>query len=99
MDAHTAAIRDIVQIDEHHFLTASYDWTMKVWGLNHDKKDKNFASERITLKGSSGKVHCLCKFGPNILSGGADNTIRLWDVLRSSFDETFTHEKEVYAMA
>lgn len=38
MDAHSAAIRDIVQIDEHHFLTASYDWTMKVWGLNHDKK-------------------------------------------------------------
>jgi len=66
---------------------------MKVWGLNHDPTEKNFASERMTLKGSSGKVHCLCKFGPSVLSAGADNTIRLWDIMQGSFDESFTHEK------
>lgn len=53
----------------------------------------------MKLKGSSGKVHCLCKFGPSVLSAGADNTIRLWDIMRESFDETFTHEKEVHALA
>jgi len=82
MDAHEGTIKDILQLDPHHFITASYDWTMKVWGLNHDEKDKTFASERLHLKGSSGKLHCICKFGPSVISAGADNTIRLWDIFR-----------------
>jgi WD40 repeat protein len=67
--------------------------------MNSDPYDKNFASERLTLKGHSGKIYSICKFGPNVLAAGADNTIRLWDIMRSNFDETFIHEKEVYALA
>lgn len=99
MDAHEGTVKDILQVDEYHFLTASYDWTIKLWGMNHNPQDKTFASERLTLTGCSGRVHCLCKFGPNILSAGADNTIRIWDVMTASFDETFVHEKEVHALA
>lgn len=93
-EAHTAAVKDILQVDQYHFLTASYDWSIKLWGLNHDPNDKTFASQRLILKGSSGKVHCLCKFGPNVLSAGADNIIRLWDVMRASFDETFLNKSK-----
>lgn len=91
MDAHESAVKDILQVDEYHFLTASYDWSIKLWGMNHDPKEKNFASERLSLKGSSGKVHCICKFGPSVLSAGTDNVIRIWDVMRASFDETYSH--------
>ena len=45
------------------------------------------------LKGHSGKVHCLAKFGPNVLAGGIDGTIKLWDIESESFDEVFEHEK------
>lgn len=44
MDAHESLVKDILQVDEYHFLTASFDWTIKLWGLNHDPLDKNFAS-------------------------------------------------------
>lgn len=44
MDAHQSTIKDIIQVDEYHFLTASYDWTMKVWGMNHDASSKTFAA-------------------------------------------------------
>jgi hypothetical protein len=40
---HDAAVRDIIQFDEYHFLTASQDWLIKVWGMN-DKNDPKFAS-------------------------------------------------------
>ena len=43
-------------------------------------------------------MHCLCKFGPSVLSAGADNVIRIWDVMRASFDETYAHEKEIHAL-
>ncbi len=82
---HEFAVRDILQFDEYHFLTASQDWLVKVWGIN-DKNDKKFAGERGVLKGHSGKVHCLCKFGPNVLAGGTDGTIKLWDIESESFD-------------
>jgi hypothetical protein len=39
---HEYAVRDILQFDEYHFLTASQDWLIKVWGMN-DKNDKKFA--------------------------------------------------------
>ena len=44
----------------------------------------------MTLKGHSGKLHCVAKFGPNVLAGGADGTIKLWDVMRISYDEIFS---------
>lgn len=85
MPAHSAAIRDIIQFDSYHFLTASQDWGLKLWAFN--KPDhKYFASERLHLKGHSGKVHCLTKFGHNILAAGSDGTIKLWDIMRQSYD-------------
>lgn len=34
MNAHEAAIRDVIQFDSYHFLTASQDWLLKLWGMN-----------------------------------------------------------------
>ena len=96
MPAHDSTIRDMIQFDSYHFLTASQDWSMKLWSLNNEKtseKTKYFASERLHLKGHSGKLHCLCKFGPNVLAAGADGTIKLWDIIRQSYDELFPQEK------
>lgn len=86
MSAHQAAIRDILQIDEHHFLTASQDWLMKIWAVNTDSNNSNFALERQTVKGHSGKIHCLSRFGPNVLAAGADGLIRLWDIMGGIYD-------------
>ena len=36
MDAHEGTVKDIIQVDEHHFLTASYDWSIRLWGLNSE---------------------------------------------------------------
>ena len=45
MPAHEAAIRDIIQFDSYHFLTASQDWTMKLWAMNEkNAKNKCFAA-------------------------------------------------------
>ena len=66
---------------------------MKVWAINEDLPSDNFATYRDTLKGHSGKVYTMCKFGPNVLSGGIDGTIKLWDIIRSEFDEVFPQEK------
>jgi len=60
-------------------LTASQDWLIKLWGIN-EKGFKTFAGERSTLKGHSGKLHCMCKFGPNILAAGVDGTVKMWDI-------------------
>ena len=87
MPAHEAAIRDIIQFDSYHFLTASQDWSMKLWAMS-DKNEKNkfFASERLNITGHSGKLHTVCKFGPSVLAAGADGTIKLWDIMRQSYD-------------
>lgn len=37
MPAHEAAVRDIIQFDSYHFLTASQDWSMKLWAMNNSK--------------------------------------------------------------
>ncbi len=37
MPAHEAAIRDIIQIDSYHFLTASQDWKLKLWAMSTEK--------------------------------------------------------------
>lgn len=81
--AHENTIREIIQYDSNHLITASQDWTMKVWAINEDQHSDNFAIYRDTLKGHSGKVYTLCKFGPNIISAGIDGTIKLWDIIRS----------------
>lgn len=98
LSGHENTIRDLIQYDSNHVVSASQDWTMKVWAVNEDPHDANFLTYRDTLKGHSGKVYTLCKFGPNILSGGIDGTIKLWDIIRSEFDEVFPQEKEVYAL-
>ena len=98
MPAHEAAIRDIIQLDSYHFLTGSQDWKIKLWAMS-EEKDKYFASERLCLSGHSGRILSMCKFGPSVLAGGTDGTIKLWDVMRQSFDETFPQEKEIYAIA
>ena len=85
MPAHESAIRDIIQVDSYHFLTASQDWKLKLWAMSTEK-EKYFASERLTLTGHSGRVLCLCKFGPSVLAGGSDGTIKLWDIMRQAFD-------------
>lgn len=85
MPAHEAAIRDIIQIDSYHFLTASQDWKMKLWAMS-EPGSRYFASERLTLSGHSGRILCMCKFGPNVLAAGSDGTIKLWDIMRQSYD-------------
>lgn len=92
MPSHESAIRDILQFDSYHFLTASQDWKIKLWAMS-DPKEKYFASERLCLSGHSGRVYSLCKFGPNVLAGGTDGTIKLWDISRESYDEVFQQEK------
>ena len=96
MPAHESAIRDIIQVDSYHFLTASQDWKLKLWAMSTEKEKetkKFFASERMTLTGHSGRIYSLCKFGPSVLAGGSDGTIKLWDIMRQSFDEVFIQEK------
>ena len=34
LKAHQAAVRDIIQFDEFHFVTASQDWLLKIWAIN-----------------------------------------------------------------
>lgn len=34
MPAHESAIRDIIQFDSYHFLTASQDWKLKLWAMS-----------------------------------------------------------------
>lgn len=92
MPAHESAIRDIIQFDSYHFLTGSQDWKMKLWAMSTERESQNsqhFASERLTLSGHSGRVYALCKFGPNVLAAGSDGTIKLWDIIRQSYDETY----------
>jgi len=40
----------------------------------------------MTLSGHSGRIYTICKFGPNVLAAGSDGTIKLWDIMRQSFD-------------
>ena len=58
---------------EHHVATASYDKTLKLWDLRT-------AVPLHTLQGHTDKVLCVSWAGDTLVSGGADCTVRSYNV-------------------
>ncbi len=59
---------------EHHVATASYDKSVKLWDLRT-------AVPLHTLQGHTDKVLCVSWAGGKLVSGGADCTVRSYNVV------------------
>ena len=73
IEGHSKSIRTLCQIDNDHFASGSFDYTIKIWNI--------FNSECLeTLKGHSMNVIDIIKFDDNtLISCSNDQTIKIWN--------------------
>ncbi len=75
-DSHKDSVRSVVWQDDVKLLSGSIDRDIKLW---HLKKETNAVS---TLKGHSRSVDSICLIGngSTLISSGADQSLRVWDL-------------------
>ena len=94
-DSHKDSVRSVVWQDDVKLLSGSIDRDIKLW---HLKKETNAVS---TLKGHSRSVDaiCLIENGRTLVSSGADQSLRVWDVESGSLIRSLNqHTKPVNAL-
>ena len=94
-DSHKDSVRSVVWQDDVRLLTGSIDRDIKLW---HLKKEANAI---LTLKGHSRSVDaiCLIEDGRTLVSSGADQSLRVWDLESGSLIRSLNqHTKPVNAL-
>lgn len=94
-DSHKDSVRSVVWQDDVKLLSGSIDRDIKLW---HLKKETNAVS---TLKGHSRSVDaiCLIENGRTLVSSGADQSLRVWDLESGSLIRSLNqHTKPVNAL-
>ena len=94
-DSHKDSVRSVVWQDDVKLLSGSIDRDIKLW---HLKKETNAVS---TLKGHSRSVDSICLIGNGrtLVSSGADQSLRVWDVEAGSLIRSLNqHTKPVNAL-
>ena len=94
-DGHKDSVRSVVWQDDVKLLSGSIDRDIKLW---HLKKEAIAVS---TLKGHSRSVDSICLIGNGrtLVSSGADQSLRVWDVKAGSLIRSMNqHTKPVNAL-
>jgi len=95
-DSHKDSVRSVIWQDNGRLLTASIDREIKLW---HLEKETNSI---LTLKGHSRSVDaiCLIENGQTLVSTGADQSLRVWDMESGTLIRSMNqHTKPVHALA
>ena len=94
-DSHNDSVRSVIWQDNDRLLTASIDREIKLW---HLEKETNSI---LTLKGHSRSVDSICLIGngQTLVSSGADQSLRVWDMESGTLIRTMNqHTKPVNAL-
>ena len=94
-DSHNDSVRSVIWQDNDRLLTASIDREIKLW---HLEKETNSI---LTLKGHSRSVDAICLIGngQTLVSTGADQSLRVWDMESGTLIRTMNqHTKPVNAL-
>ncbi|MDA7632769.1 WD40 repeat domain-containing protein [bacterium] len=94
-DGHNDSVRSVIWQDDVNLLSGSIDREIKFW---HLEKEQN---PTLTLKGHSRSVDaiCLIEDGRTLVSTGADQSLRIWDVESGSLIRSLNqHTKPVNAL-
>ncbi|SVD38761.1 uncharacterized protein METZ01_LOCUS391615, partial [marine metagenome] len=94
-DSHKDSVRSVIWQDNGRLLTASIDREIKLW---HLEKETNSI---LTLKGHSRSVDaiCLIENGQTLVSTGADQSLRVWDMESGTLIRSMNqHTKPVNAL-
>ena len=94
-DSHNDSVRSVIWQDNDRLLTASIDREIKLW---HLEKETNSI---LTLKGHSRSVDaiCLIENGRTLVSTGADQSLRVWDMESGTLIRSMNqHTKPVNAL-
>ena len=94
-DSHNDSVRSVIWQDNDRLLTASIDREIKLW---HLEKETNSI---LTLKGHSRSVDAICLIGngQTLVSSGADQSLRVWDMESGTLIRTMNqHTKPVNAL-
>ena len=94
-DSHKDSVRSVIWQDNDRLLTASIDREIKLW---HLEKETNSI---LTLKGHSRSVDaiCLIENGQTLVSTGADQSLRVWDMESGTLIRSMNqHTKPVNAL-
>jgi WD40 repeat protein len=90
MKGHKSWIYQIIKLkDSTIILSCSNDATIKIW--DYSVKHSNCIK---TLSGHEGAIHCIVEFDESkIISGGIDNTIKIWDLISLNCIQTIKAHK------
>ena len=94
-DSHKDSVRSVVWQDDVKLLSGSIDREIKLW---HLEKETNSI---LTLKGHSRSVDAICLIGngQTLVSTGADQSLRVWDMESGTLIRTMNqHTKPVNAL-
>ena len=94
-DSHNDSVRSVIWQDNGRLLTASIDREIKLW---HLEKETNSI---LTLKGHSRSVDAICLIGngQTLVSTGADQSLRVWDMESGTLIRSMNqHTKPVNAL-
>ena len=94
-DSHKDSVRSVIWQDNDRLLTASIDREIKLW---HLEKETNSI---LTLKGHSRSVDAICLIGngQTLVSTGADQSLRVWDMESGTLIRSMNqHTKPVNAL-
>jgi WD40 repeat protein len=95
-DTHNDSVRSVIWQDDLKLLSGSIDRDINLWHL------KNKTTPITTLKGHSRSVDaiCLVEDGRTLVSTGADQSLRVWDVESGSLIRSLNqHTKPVNALS
>lgn len=95
-EGHADAVRTVIWRDEVTLLSGSIDHEIKRWSL------KDAPSALSTLRGHSRSINamCLIENGRTLVSTGADQSLRIWEVTSGSLLRTLNqHTKPVTALS
>ena len=94
-DSHNDSVRSVIWQNNDRLLTASIDREIKLW---HLEKETNSI---LTLKGHSRSVDAICLIGngQTLVSTGADQSLRVWDMESGTLIRSMNqHTKPVNAL-
>lgn len=86
---HTKAVQDLAVLTPFSFVSASFDGKLRVWDVDErmgpDPANDSALHAGLKFEGHRGAVWCVAARGPGeVVSGGDDGKLRVWDVAAGS---------------